>query len=75
MKQFYWKRLRLAGVEVVAPVATNLENGVLAYLEKGMRMQPGEEVHSTKVNGRTVYAVKMYTKSGKTVTKFIVSEF
>lgn len=74
MKQFYWKRMALAGAEVVAPVATNLEDGLLAYLEKGMHMQPGEEVRSAKVNGRTVYAVKMYTKSGKTVTKFIVAE-
>ncbi len=75
MNKFTWKRMQLAGVEIVAPVAESLEAGLLAYLEDGLEMQPGEEVKSVVVNGRTIYAVKMYTRSRKPVTKFIVSEF
>lgn len=74
MKKVFWRRMQLAGAEVVAPVVTSLEDGLLAYLEKGMYMQPGKEIQKANVSNRTVYAVKMYTKSCKTVTKFIVAE-
>ncbi len=67
--------MQLAGAEVVVPVAESLEAGLLAYLEDGLAMQPGEDVKSVVVNGRAIYAVKMYAKNGKAVTKFIVSAF